>query len=148
MQIYKVLSISLISIFVLSGCSIIRPNQTSETTPNVIDSDAQVVPATEDADVFEPTTQIEMTMSPFTFSVTEITANPGEVVEVNLTNSQGTHDFVIDELGVQSEIINTGENTAVTFTIPQDATPGTTYEYYCSVMDHRAQGMVGTITVQ
>jgi azurin len=55
--------------------------------------------------------------------------------------------LVIDELDVDSGRTNAGEETSVTFTIPEDAEPGTEYAYYCSVGNHRAQGQEGVLRV-
>ncbi|HIA92179.1 TPA: hypothetical protein EYO12_03640 [Candidatus Saccharibacteria bacterium] len=97
-------------------------------------------------DLTGPGETVDVDMSNFEFSTDLITASPGDTVTVNLINSGGTHDFVIDEFGVQSETINTGETTSVTFTVPADAEGE--YEYYCSIGNHREQGMVGTLVVQ
>jgi plastocyanin len=91
---------------------------------------------------------VEIQMSSFAYSVKEIKAKPGETVTVNLVNAGGSHDFDIDELDIDTEVITTGQENTVDITIPQDAVPGTEYAYYCSVGNHRAQGMEGTIIVQ
>jgi plastocyanin len=96
----------------------------------------------------ENVTSMTIDMFAFGYSVEQITASPGETLALTLTNSGGMHDFDIDELNVDTPVIETGQESQVTFTIPADAAPGTTYTYYCSVGDHRAQGMEGTITVQ
>jgi len=80
----------------------------------------------------------------FYFKPNEIRAKAGETVKIVFTNAGGIHDFVIDELSVQSTKINDGETTEVVFT-PQ--TPGT-FEFYCSVGNHRAMGMKGTLIVE
>jgi heme/copper-type cytochrome/quinol oxidase subunit 2 len=54
------------------------------------------------------------------------------------------HDFVIDELGVKIPVTQAGDTSVVEFVAD---TPGT-YEYYCSVGEHRAQGQVGTLIVE
>ena len=54
------------------------------------------------------------------------------------------HDFVIDELNVKSEITKGGNSTVVEFT-PDTAG---TFEFYCSVGQHRANGMVGKLIVE
>ncbi|HSP32239.1 MAG TPA: hypothetical protein VLO13_09590, partial [Halomonas sp.] len=71
---------------------------------------------------------VQISMSNYEFSKEVITASPGDTITVELTSSEGTHDFVIDELGVKSEVINTGAQALVTFTIPEDAA-GKSYEY-------------------
>lgn len=91
--------------------------------------------------------EVSMEMGMFYFEPAVIEAEAGQTVTVNFTNAEGLHDFVIDELEVQSEQISSGEITSVTFTIPEDAS-GEEYEFYCSVMNHRAQGMVGTLMVK
>jgi len=91
---------------------------------------------------------VTINMSNFKFSVEQIKAAPGETVTIKLTNSGGTHDFVIDELNIASKQIQTGEETVISVTVPPTAQPGSEFEYYCSVGDHRQQGMVGVITVE
>jgi nitrite reductase (NO-forming) len=54
-----------------------------------------------------------------------------------------SHDFVIDELGVQSDKVNNGETATVQFVADKVGT----FEYYCSVGNHRAMGMVGKLIV-
>lgn len=54
------------------------------------------------------------------------------------------HDFVVDELKIKTAVINNGQEDFVEFT----ADKAGTFEFYCSVGNHRAMGMVGKITVQ
>lgn len=78
------------------------------------------------------------------YSMDEIRVNEGDTVVINLTNSEGFHDWVLDEFGAATEKIQNGNTTSVTFV----ADAAGTYEYYCSVGNHRAQGMVGTLIVE
>lgn len=80
----------------------------------------------------------------FEFSIKEMKVNKGDTVTVNLTSSDGLHDFVVDELNVRTAQIKTGEKTSVTFVAD---TVGT-FEFYCSVGSHRQMGMKGTIIVE
>jgi len=41
-------------------------------------------------------------MSP-TFSLSEIRVKKGDTVKITVTNTNGTHDFVLDEFGIQKE---------------------------------------------
>jgi len=86
----------------------------------------------------------DIDMTNYEFSENEITVKQGDKVTINLSSSLGTHNFVIDELDVASLTINSGQETELTFT----ATTRGTFEYYCSVGDHRALGMVGTLIVE
>lgn len=82
----------------------------------------------------------------FGYSTTTINVSPGDEVTINLTNSGGKHDWVVDELGAATSIINGGQTDSITFTVPQSAA-GQTYSFYCSVGNHRALGMEGNLVV-
>jgi len=85
-------------------------------------------------------------MSPFKFNPNLIEAEPGQKVTVKLTNSQGTHNFNIDELGVKSSTISSGGEDTVVINIPANAVPGD-YEFYCGIGNHRQLGMVGILRI-
>ncbi|MBI3573869.1 cupredoxin domain-containing protein [Candidatus Kaiserbacteria bacterium] len=79
----------------------------------------------------------------FGFSPSTLTVKRGDHVKITFTNSGGMHDFKIDEFNVATSRIGTGESATVEF----DATKAGTFQYYCSVANHRAMGMWGTLTV-
>ncbi|KKS22075.1 MAG: Plastocyanin, partial [Candidatus Roizmanbacteria bacterium GW2011_GWC2_41_7] len=54
------------------------------------------------------------------------------------------HDFNLDEFNVDGTVVKEGESTMVEFVADQAGD----FEYYCSVGQHRANGMVGTLTVE
>lgn len=72
-----------------------------------------------------------------------ITVQPGDTITIT-NEGFAQHDFAVDDLGLQSDMMNGGDT--VTITIPEDAEPGE-YEFHCTVPGHKEQGMVGTITV-
>jgi plastocyanin len=78
------------------------------------------------------------------YSEEEIRVQQGDTVTINLTNSGGFHDWVIDEFGTATEKINAGDTTSVTFVADEIGT----FEYYCSVGNHRQLGMVGNLVVE
>ena len=82
--------------------------------------------------------------SNFKFEPSTITVKKGDKVKLTFTNSGGMHDFVIDELNVKIPVIASGKSETVEFT----ADKAGTYKYYCSVANHRAIGMEGTLTVE
>jgi len=88
--------------------------------------------------------EITVTGSSFKFAPNTITVKKGDTVRVTFKNSGGMHDFVIDEFDVKSKIIADGQQDVVEFT----ADKAGTYEYYCSVGNHRQMGMVGKLIVQ
>jgi len=93
----------------------------------------------------EESLEIEVEGGSFYYEPNEIRVGTGQAVTITLNSVDMMHDFVIDELNVATEVIPGGESTSVTFTAPD--TPGE-YEFYCSVGNHKAQGMVGTLIVE
>lgn len=88
----------------------------------------------------------EFTLDAFNFgySIEEIKVKKGDTVTINMTNSDGFHDWVLDEFGASTAKIPAGETTSVTFVASETGE----YEYYCSVGSHRANGMVGKLIVE
>lgn len=80
----------------------------------------------------------------FSFDVKEIKVKKGDTVKVNFTNTEGFHDFKIDEFNVATKQIKAGESETVSFVADKIGT----FEYYCSVGKHRQMGMVGKLVVE
>jgi plastocyanin len=78
------------------------------------------------------------------FVPNKLSVKRGEKVSITFKNTGGTHDLVIDELNVKSDLINSGEETTVEFL----ADKAGEFIYYCSVSGHRSAGMWGTLTVE
>lgn len=94
-----------------------------------------------------PTKSFNVDAFSFGYSSSTLNVSPGDVVTINLTNSGGKHDWVVDEIsGAATAIINGGQTDSITFTVPQSAA-GKTYNFYCSVGNHRALGMQGDLVV-
>lgn len=86
---------------------------------------------------------IEVNGQKFSYTPVAIIVKKGDKVTINFKNVGGFHDFVIDEFNVKTETIGNGKTATVSFT----ADKAGTFEYYCSVGNHRAMGMKGTLTV-
>ena len=82
--------------------------------------------------------------SPFQFSVKEMRVNKGDTVKVTFNVSNGTHDWVIDKFETRTNVLNKGGSETVQFVADEVGT----FEYYCSVGNHRQQGMVGKLIVE
>jgi plastocyanin len=78
------------------------------------------------------------------FKPNSITVKEGQPVKITLTSVEGTHDFVIDEFNVKTQTVNADQSTSVEFTPDKTGS----FEFYCSVANHRALGMKGTLIVQ
>lgn len=84
----------------------------------------------------------------FEFNPDVIEAAPGETISVQIIGAQGLHDFVIDELDVETELLAGGNGDIVDIKIPEDAQSGEEFEFYCSMSNHRSRGMVGTLRIK
>ena len=115
----------LIFAFVLSACSDDTPQ--NETQP------------VEDADVV-----IQLDAFNYGYSIKEITVKKGQTVRIEMTVTQGTHDWVLDEFDAKTAFVSSGSIVSVLFTADKEGT----FEYYCSVSNHRAQGMTGKLIVE
>jgi len=74
----------------------------------------------------------------------ELIVEEGNLVKIEMCIETGTHDWVVDEFDdAATEIVTTGCDT-IEFT----ADTAGSYDYYCSVGNHRAQGMEGMLTVE
>ncbi|MAZ56754.1 hypothetical protein CL653_03110 [bacterium] len=91
-----------------------------------------------------PTVEVSLDGFNFGYSQPTIEVNEGDVVKVTLTSTDGFHDWVVDEFSATTAKVQTGETSSVTFV----ADKAGTYEYYCSVGQHRQNGMVGTLVVK
>ena len=86
----------------------------------------------------------DVTGNNFAFSQTEIRVKKGDKVTINFTSTGGFHDWVVDQFFAATDRVNEGGSSSVTFVADETGS----FEYYCSVGNHRAQGMVGTLIVE
>lgn len=78
------------------------------------------------------------------FTPTEIKVKKGDKVKITYKNTLGTHSWTLDEFNAATKTISAGESETITFT----ADKAGTFEFYCSVNNHRAMGMKGTLVVE
>lgn len=82
--------------------------------------------------------------SPFKYVPNEVRVKKGVPTTMLFKNIEGMHDFVVDDLGIKTKTLKVGTEESVTFT----AEKAGSYKFYCSVGNHKAMGMVGTIIVE
>jgi hypothetical protein len=74
----------------------------------------------------------------------DIVVQQGDTVAVTLCVTEGNHDWVVDEFDVATDVVGAdGDCSTVEFVADQVGE----FEYYCSVGNHRAEGMYGTLIV-
>jgi cytochrome c oxidase subunit 2 len=88
--------------------------------------------------------KLTITASNYMFDLKEIKVKKGEPVTITLMNKEGFHDFVIDEFNAKTKQLKAGESETITFTPNKVGT----FEYYCSVGQHRQMGMKGNLIVE
>jgi nitrosocyanin len=125
--------------------------QTTQTTTNTTAQPTAAMkeetsPASGDAMMKQDGAVKEFTVEGknFSFTPSTMTVNKGDTVKITFKNSGGMHDFKIDEFNVATKQIQSGASETVEFT----ADKAGTFDYYCSVGNHRAMGMQGTLTVK
>lgn len=148
---YKIFFVFAISLIMIGGgCNKVVVQQES---PTKVEKD-QIVPQEASLPV-NPNQKVDDTMETgdlrievsgqnYSFTPNVITVSKGEVVTIDFYSSQGYHDFMIDEFDASTKKVNTGGTTSVTFV----ADKAGEFEFYCSVGNHRAQGMVGKLIVK
>jgi plastocyanin len=112
-------------------------------TPTPVNAMTVVTP-TEAASPSAQEVAVTVTGSNFTFAPKEIHVKMGQTVKLTFANSQGMHDFVLDAFQVKTPVIAAGKTAEVEFTASKKGS----FQYYCSVGNHRAMGMVGTLIVE
>jgi len=88
--------------------------------------------------------QFTVTAKNFTFAPATLTVNRGDRVRITLQNNEGFHDLVIDEFNARTKQIQGVSQDTVEFVADKSGS----FEYYCSVGQHRQMGMVGTLIVR
>tara|TARA_B100000745_G_C20140221_1_gene390903 strand:- start:1436 stop:1873 length:438 start_codon:yes stop_codon:yes gene_type:complete len=82
--------------------------------------------------------------SNFQFSKNELRVNKGDTVRITFVNGGGVHNFVIDAFAASTSVLQMGEEETIEFVADRAGT----FQYYCSVGNHRDLGMVGELIVE
>lgn len=111
----------------------------------IVATEAGTPVADDDADASAGAAEtITVTMHDIYFDPKEITIPAGTDVTIVIVNEGAAlHDFIIDELGIDSGDVPPGETVEIVINAPAGE-----YEYYCDVPGHRAAGMFGELVVE
>ncbi len=74
----------------------------------------------------------------------QIKVKEGDKVRIEFTSTKGFHDWKVDEFSAATEKVNDGGSTFVEFVPDKKGT----FEYYCSIGQHRKNGMKGSLIVE
>lgn len=123
-------------------------NETTEDEGVIDTPDSETVETTPTPDPQTPPSEAKsftVEGSEFTFNTPTLAAAPGQKVMVTFKNTgKFPHDFVIDGV-VNSGTVNAAGEKVIEFTAPAKAG---SYPIYCSVGNHREQGMEAMLVVE
>lgn len=74
----------------------------------------------------------------------DIKVRQGDNVRIEFSSTEGFHDWKVDEFNAATEKVALGKTTSVEFVADKNGV----FEYYCSVGQHRANGMKGKLIVE
>ena len=120
--------------------------ETPTPTPQVNTSPTPVVNVPPTMDTNTQTSQVKefnFTNQGMKFDKTSFTVKKGDRVKVTYTNAGGTHDLRIDDYNVGTKVLSNGKSESFEFVADEAGS----FEFYCSVGNHRAMGMKGMFTV-
>lgn len=148
------LIVGIVLILAFIGGAILVSNQNNTNTTTRQEDIMQPTTSTESSDAMtEPTgtsdaimqaRTINLEAGSFYYKPSEIRVKKGEKVTLIMKSMDMMHDFNIDELQVKIPVTKAGSSATVEFTAD---TVGT-FQYYCSVGQHRQNGQVGTLIVE
>lgn len=127
-----------------------QPTQTEDTTieNNMPAEDSTADEMTESTDGATMEGEVkEFTVTGntnFRFNPAEIKVKKGDTVKITFKNAGGFHDFILEDFNVKTKQLPAGQSETVTFSADKTGT----FEYYCSVGNHRQMGMVGKLIVE
>ncbi len=118
--------------------------ETASSTPAVVTEEKPIVDVSVGVTASTNVKEFTVTGKNFSFAPSTLTVKKGDTVKITFVNSAGFHDFKIDEFKVATARIGSGKQETISFV----ADKAGSFEYYCSVGDHRAMGMKGALIVQ
>lgn len=117
------------------------PSPTASPTPTTVATASAMPAATTTATGVKI---FNLEAGSFYYKPNEIKVKKGEKVRIVMSAKDMMHDFNIDELKVKLPITKSGETGTVEFTADKVGS----FEFYCSVGQHRKNGQVGKLIVE
>src|SRR3989344_2074219 len=120
------------------------PAPASTPTPNTATEGTLTTPPAPVTEIPAANTK-EFTIigSNFSFTRNKLEVKVGDTVRITFKNADGLHNLKLDDFQVATKQIKAGESETVEFV----ADKAGAFEYYCSIGNHRAMGMKGTLNV-
>ena len=125
---------------VAAGCGGDDDDDTTTTTPTTT-TEGATGPTGEDGGGSADAGATEVSMTEYAFDPSDPTVASGDSIEV-VNDGEIPHNLTVEGTDVASDDLEGGASEELTV----DLDPGE-YEIICSIADHAAQGMTGTLTV-
>jgi heme/copper-type cytochrome/quinol oxidase subunit 2 len=140
-SVYLFLFISFFSFLFISGCAsyddfISGLSNSTNLSSNLINNPFE--------GEYNVVREFDIEMSNFIFSKKILNVEYGEKVRIKLINVDGFHSFVIEELGVSSDILATGEVDYLEFIVTKRGK----FKFYSSYGDDAMKVMDGMLYVE
>jgi len=91
------------------------------------------------------TVEVQIVGNEYSFTPSNLEINKGDKIILTFRNTgKIPHNLVIDELGISTKSVWRGQSDTVEFV----ATESGTLRYYCSIGNHAALGMTGSLEVK
>ena len=140
-KLYLFLSLGFYIIFIMAGCTtdnnlFYQLDEAEKLTTNLTNDPLK--------GEYNVVREFDIEMSNFAFSKNILNVELGQKVRIKLINTNGFHNFVIDELNVKSSITTTNEIEYVEFI----TTTRGEFKYYSSHGDDNFMGMNGILYIQ
>lgn len=130
----------LAAVVLLAGCQAAQPSATV-----INQAVTNTAPAATSVNTSAATTkQFTVTGTNYSFSLKEIKVKKGDTVSITFTDSVGSHNLMVDKYNVGTKVLGAGQSETITFVANQTGS----FDYYCSVSNHRQLGMQGTLIVE
>jgi nitrite reductase (NO-forming) len=130
--------LGLIAYFVVSGGKKTAPVTEVESVGT------EVTPLTSEATLSGSVKEFTVDGSSFEFDPKTITVSKGDTVKITFKDNDGRHDLVVDGYNVRTNVIGPGATDTVEFVADKSGS----FEYFCSVSNHKELGMTGKLVVQ
>ena len=118
--------------------------KSSETS--VVDIPQDLNKAVEDVSLIsEEKREVVVEGGNFFFSPNVLNFQKGEEIRLVFKSVGGTHDFVVEGTNIKTKRISDGSSIVIEFKVPEESG---SYDFYCSIGNHRAMGMVGKMVVK
>jgi len=142
----KIITVVILTVVVIGGFLFYKKGKVNQDNPSAKTDIEETASQSNETVQQEKTTIKEFIVfgKSFSFEPVTIKVTMGDTVKIIFKDSDGFHDLKIGGYNVATSRINAGEESSVQFV----ADKAGSFEYFCTVGNHRERGMIGTLVVE